>query len=62
MDKKKYRVNMTFELVTEDDGKSIDLVNVTRMSNEPVPLKMMTDFLNGIAKLAPKVRLKADNK
>lgn len=53
---------MTFELVTEDDGKSIDLVNVTRMSNEPVPLKMMTDFLNGIAKLAPKVRLKADNK
>ncbi len=55
--KKKFRVYMSLELVTEDDGNSLDVVNVLRMSNEPVPLPMMGKFLDGLSKMAPKVMI-----
>lgn len=55
MAKNKYRVYMALDLVTEDEGKSLALVNVMRMSNEPAPLPMMTRFMAGMTHLAPKV-------
>ena len=53
--KKHYRVYMTLDLVTEDEGKSLASVNVMRMSNEPTPLPVMNDFMQGMCKIAPKV-------
>lgn len=53
--KKHYRVYMTLDLVTEDEGRTLAMVNVMRMSNEPAPLPMMTQFMGGMSNLAPKV-------
>ena len=53
--KKRYRVYMALDMITEDEGNSLAQVNVMRMSNEPMPLPMMTEFFGGVSKLAPKV-------
>lgn len=55
--KKNYRVYIALDLVTEDEGKSLAMVNIRRMSNEPCPMPVMTAFMQGMSKLAPKVMI-----
>ena len=48
--KKNYRVYIALDLVTEDEGKSLAMVNIRRMSNEPCPMPVMTSFMQGMSK------------
>lgn len=52
MEEKSYLVEMTMELLTDDNGK-VKAINIHRTKHEQIPLHLWCDFIGKIAHMVP---------